>query len=469
VLRAVLSVLKWATIVVVALALVFVLINLRDEAPTELEQAMARARPAPVPDSENIYLALVGLASPAGEDPVAAGARAVIEYNAVAAKDPTGRAFEATASTAAGTKDAEARPLRFSGDVRLLRSGDKPSMLEFARGHADEIRRMVGANRELIERFEAMHRMARFADLHAPTAFGPFALEGLGELAINVHRLLKLRAALDMQSGRPAQAIDFVAQDVALWRRVLADGSDLINTSLATQLLQWDLELLGEFLSLADVDAAARSEALHAALAPLTGAGRSFEVLLEREFQVHVGMIDLMARQWLDDRGEDFASRARAVAGRASAAVFLKRTATLNTFAESSQVLIDESRMSPREFKHIWNTDDDPVRRFDIAPRYVYNPLGRMLAGISVYAYGEYIARTMDLAALFDLRRVQLAWRASKRDPANGRSAADGDVAVDPYTGEPFAWDAGGRSLSFEPISERARKGWNCRAALPRQ
>jgi hypothetical protein len=87
----------------------------------------------------------------------------------------------------------------------------------------------------------------------------------------------------------------------------------------------------------------------------------------------------------------------------------------------------------------------------------VYNPIGKALAGIAVPSYADYCARVFDLAAYLQLVRAQLEIRLAHVAPESVPAflASAGSDTRNPYTEQPFSWNAEASSLSFEPRSTR--------------
>jgi len=457
-LRIALSTIKWVAIVGCAGAVIVVLVNLRDEDLAPEAQALAEFHRPAVPDAQNAYLVMVGFDAPAGSDPISAGAKIVKENEVVARSDPTGatRAAKLGSATAAGPGDGR---LPFVGDTAALCDPiDKPC-LQPPFEDAEKIRAMAEANAELIARYLALQRMPAYANTSYPDLLQPIAPAGWNA----AWRVLLAQAAIDARSGKDERALAFLAGDMAFWRRVLAEGSGLVDEMIAVRRLTSDLALLSEFFWLPSFDVHTHQALLRQMLTPLTPAERNAAKMFRREYE-WASML-LAANHEEVTRSGDLDSLNRQLAR-----LFYKKQASLNQSARLYGGLQALGSHPPADFAVLKGKLDGEARWMsEPGITWLYNPIGKTLVGIAIPAYSDFVARVFDLAAYVQLVRaqleVQLAGLPSDKIPQFLDQAQA--EARNPYTNQPFTWDATNRSLSFEPMNQHVWTGWKFIAAVP--
>jgi len=460
-LRIALATIKWLAIVGGAALVVVLLVNSRDEALTPEASSLAELQTSALPNAQNAYLVLIGFDAPPGVEPTAAGASLVAENNASAASDPVGwgRISKLAGKDASVEREAQ---LKFVGNLNALHDPLDGGCLPQALEHAHDIRSMIEANEVLVARYLAMQRLPAYANTSVPDI-----LQSTPPAAgwIASRRLLLMRSCLDLQSGQVAGALEFLAADSDMWRRVLGYGA-LLDEMIAVRGLASDLKVLSDLIDVATFDVGANEAKLRQILAPLTAVELNMVSAFRREFELQVNLITELPKEVANDKTAGWIDRLT------NGSLFFKPNATVNLTAKLFSGLLKIANSPPSEYVVLQGALQREIRaQSEPAISWIYNPIGRQLATLTVpsYADAEYVTRVFDLAAYANLVRAQLELRLAAIPPAQVPQflTAAGPETQDPYTKLPFRWNASDNSLSFDPKSSRWRE-WSTKV-VPKQ
>jgi hypothetical protein len=446
----ILRTLKWALILCAFVYVALVLVNLRDEELSAEERSLAQYHNPAVVDGQNAYLALLGFGAPSGTNPIEEGARRIADHNAAAAGDPWGR--ERLAKIAEGKlQTAEGRKLNWAGGPLQLPDAFDPSYLDQARAHAGDVQQLLNANAELVSRYRALLKLPEFSDTAAPDILAPITTGGSHS---QIRRLLLAQSAIDAQSGNADRALDFLSADSGLWRRVLAGSGTLVDEMLAVRFLASDLHVVSALLTTGKFDALRHRAILLELTRPLGKLERNLTPMFAKEFAINAVLFEGMLAEERRVNSENWLHYATNVI---LYEPFFKINATLNRSARLFSAYSRLSELSPREFLATQaqvKQATDAIGNVTIG--WLYNPMGHILVGIAAPQYQVYAGRVMDLAAYVDLVRAQMEWhRAANREDRSPASVDGENIAPhNPYTEQPFHWDASDQSLSFSAVSD---------------
>ncbi|HVO88330.1 MAG TPA: hypothetical protein VMV45_07300, partial [Casimicrobiaceae bacterium] len=425
--------------------------NLFDEAPTPLARRLVQPPSITVEPSDNSYLAIVGFEAARDQDVVEAGLRLVAEHRAAAQADPLGEQRAKSLASAFPARRAPDR-IAFAGDADALCDIAGPSCLADSARRGEEIREMLDANAVLVARYESIQRMSGYANTAAVDVYRWLLAPSSFHATFN---LLLARAALDAQHSHLDRALDFLARDMAFWRRVMASGSPLVDVQIAARAFTSEVGLLSEIIAAPSIDIAPRAARLRAMLAPLQADEFDLSRTLEREFEVRA--------LTLSDLGA-LARRSPAEALPEAVPHWLvpllyKRQATVNRTAALYERMQLVAHARPGEFERR-RTELDAFVREQEDPDYhwIYDPVGKAVSA-STPLLIDAIAASFDLAAYVNLVRASLELRLA--------AVGDADVEIfllraapetrNPYSGLPFSWDPNTRTLSFGAASAASR------------
>jgi hypothetical protein len=454
-----LKALKWIAIVGCTALAIVVVINLHDEELTPEAQALAEFHRPTIPDAQNAYLALVGFDAPSGGDPIATGAQMVKEFDAAAADDPTGAVrIEKMSKGAAPWPWIHEGGLIFVGDTSGLCDPISKPCLRPPFDDAGKLRALADGNKELIARYLAIQKMTAYANPSAPDPLNAMLSGSWG----GPRSLLLTQASLDGLSGKEDRALAFLAADMRFWRGVLGAGG-MIDEMRAARVLASDFALLSELIAMDSFDVRGRETTLRQMLAPLSPAETNSAPMFKREFE--------MVAKWLTttQEGPLQSEDVGWLSGPLNMLLF-KKKASLNESARLYAELQGLASRPPADFAEL--SKKVRVQAYAMSEpgvKWLYNPVGKTLVGSGIGFYPDFVARVFDLAAYSQLVRAQLEVRLANLAPDKVATflASAGSEMRNPYTGQPFNWDAANRSLSFEPMYKRAWPGWKFRATVP--
>lgn len=452
-------ILRWSALLIGSLVLVALLllalafaVNWRDEPLTPAARALLIPPPNPLKPEDNIYLAMAGFTAPSGESVVALGQARIEHYNErldAVLHDPSSQALDSL-------QLPDPQPLQFRGRADFVHPLSA-SVWDEVPAHYAEIESLIAQNAELYQRYQALERLPGYYETArpsylAPTVFVPTQLRYLF-LEETVRRLR------NGTTGEQREALAELLADVGLWRRVLTGQGLLTSKMLALAYLQSDYLVLADLI--ADPSAELPAAAGDAEAAPPLFALGDFDLgaafagefrvqaalLAQTEYLYAIGWNPLPARAtvergWLDRLGT-------AISGH-----FFKLNATLNLFAQQAERLraivpgpdvIASDRRLADSSATAWGAVG------------LYNPIGKLLAGIAAPAGVSYPLRAWDAAALqrlvragYEIRRQRIA---AAEIPAFLRQHPQ--WSTHPGDGRPFVWNAATAQIRIQTIGEQ--------------
>ena len=314
---------------------------------------------------------------------------------------------------------------------------------------------MADANAKLIERYIALQSFPAFENTSIPDIVQPMPYGGWK----GARMLLFTQAALGLQSGHEEPALAFLARGHRFVAARVLGAGNLIDEALAVRTLASDYRMLSNAIASDAFDVRRYESQLRSMLTPLDPKERNAALVFKKEFELHARLVTTMPDQLVSLRWLD----------RALSKLLYKPNASLNRITPFYIGVQALASRSPAEFeglRHKLQVQADEMSEPDIT--WVYNPIGKVLTAIAIPAYPDFIARVFDLAAFVQLVGAQLDLRLAAVEPDQMATflADTGPDTRNPYTGQPFAWDAATRELSFKPTSNRWM-GWSTRTTVP--
>lgn len=430
---------RWPVAAVALMIAALLVANAADE--TLSTQALATLTPPPsrYPDGENLFVLLAGLDAPADQSPLAAGEANIAAYRRVV----TGHLPLRGMSPDAVGKTPESARLTVTTDLPqwdMLAS----SIWESARAAHAEIAAWTSGNRVLLDRYSALTAARGYEEEPLRSSI---ELYYLVPQSLRVLYLAGIAAAV--QSGTDAArrtAIRSLADDVALWRRMLQGEGTLVSKMVATAYLHADFILLADMIEDRSVPLDQVQHGAAALLEPWPvdswKIGRAFRTEFRRSAAVLADARE-DPEHFLHafDPGWNWLQRRSTDVGR----LFVKQNATRNLQA----LILD--RLSAV-------ADGDPARYPDNArayadwfaqlpswsfPAILYNPIGKSLVDLGGPPFLDYPLRAFDVAAFQRLVVLAGQLRAQSVAPAEvpGFMIAHPEWSTHPVERVPFAWD----------------------------
>lgn len=424
-------ILKWSGLAAGALVLLALVlfgmayaINSHDEALTLQVQALLLQPPNPYSDQDNVYLALAGFDAPPGQSPTAAGQARIEHYNQNL--DRALRAPPWEMRDVLGPEDP--KRLEFIGNFDF--SPPNTYWSDIAR-HRQQVEGLLTDNRELYERYRALHRQRGYFETARPSVAGL----SVG-VSSPVRKLFLADVVLRMRNDDPnlqQEALADLQSDLRLWRAVLTGEGGLISKMVAMAYLHRDEAVLADMI--ADPHAPVPMGAAEAELiAPLfTLADWDLASAYRTEFRVQESMLQQLrdsveshrpvaeegtVHRWLDRISNHF----------------FKCNATENLFAQRALELMRAAAPGAKP-----QTPANPFWTLT----WIYNPGGKMLLFISAGTSPRYGARAWDEAAFQRLVRLSYEIRRQRIGPAGipAFMREHPEWSTHPDDGRPFLWD----------------------------
>ena len=444
--------LSWIAGIVVLLSVALVVINLFDEDLDPAAQA-ALDRGFTVKDTANGFFVVAGLFAPRDKDAHVFGRTLVSNWSKEDEKPHWQRDYGDDPDTA-----------NFAGMVRKVSPNswcdwNEQKCLASYLEHREQIEKTARDGAILLERYQSILEYPSYQDYMPGTVQTPMP-HYLGIIwAAGVHNA---QCALLVNDGRAEACLKLLAQDVEIARKMLAGGRTILGKMVPIVLLNHDYRLLGEILSADNSVANAQSAEISTMLTPLTAQELDFSQALLEGFITAPSLLR-EAQEVSETRmgmGSSSTPEALRLLGNTVSRVFLKINATLNLDYRQRELLIDQSRLSAREYRDRLDEYNDKAaamipRKFNVGM--IYNPIGKIMLAVALPDYPTYLFRVHDLNGLQRLVRMQ--WQILERGvtpemiPAFLMGA--GTQGWNPYTEQPLDWEAATRTLSFTPMEQR--------------
>jgi hypothetical protein len=459
ILRKLLKILAWVAGSFVALVLVLYLvvlaINWRDRPPSEAALrfvAAYRDRPA-VADADNAYVYASGFFVKPGDDPQAAGLRRISWLWSVSREPPPADGGYLSPTE----KDYDYKAARSSA-VRELseacREQDPACALAMERGSATIVE-WLSSERWLFERYQTL--IARPGWLETAPIGPQMTLPPYGAV-MDGQRLLFLQAWTRAGERDAAAVRNLLSQDIRFWRHTLESSDILISRMIAVAGLRRHFKFGNVVLRRlpAELESAARPPEW---AAELTLAERSMMRTWVGEWMYLSRALEQTGPdQWLDERASHDNVVQRLIA-RASVPL-LQRQDLANQYAESFVRANAELDVAYERYEAGVTRAEEILRGAEwgreLPPLRIYNPMGAVLRWINGWQYVSYSQRVVDIEGV--RRAALLTSELRSRGVAAAQVGAELSASAvrDPYTGEPFGWDAEKGVLKFFGLDEKA-------------
>jgi hypothetical protein len=430
--------------VLVALLLIWIGCNQFDRPLSANARAILTALPDPYPADDNLYIAVVGFDAPAGQSIIEAGEGRLDERRRMSGRLPPGRPPWAIGPVP--------RPgaLEFNGNAAWL-----PSFFLWssAKGHGAQVAALIGANRELYQRYLALHGLRGYFETGGSTEAAP------GFMAIlSIRRLFLASIAGDIQSGTSAAqqaAVTRLGQDLQLWKTVLDGTGGLLSKAIAAHALHVDLLLAGDMVTDPGCDLTFLRGEGDSLLAPFSLRNWQIGDAYAVEMRAVAPTLAALSQGASDvpwpQRANDWLGRQ-----------FFKLQATENLEAQRAEALRALADGDPATYRERRAAYDATVRRSArISLADLYDPVGKILMAIAAPAAEENLApRVYDVAAL--QRLVFLAYQVRRREVPLAQlpqfMAQRPEWSTHPLGAEPFRWQPQSGRLSLTPAGQEPQR-----------
>jgi hypothetical protein len=451
-LRIILRCIKWllSGIVIIALVVLACWFLLPDETLNPDAQRIIEAKPA-VPPEQNAYYALWGLKASPELDAFEVG-KQIVAAQVVIALQPDGYEAEFNPDAYLGVKPLVSPKLRLNTQLFCKRASETPSCLAAFQEHRDLIEFELRDLDIYVKRYRSARSYPHFEDVMVPTANMPF----LPWPAVNqMAELVDAKIAIDMaESAKQEAALNELLTEILFWQRV-GGKTNMLTTRLASaKLVQKNYRLVSELLAAYPQIAVRHKDLLAKITHPLSSKATDLRLALDGEFRfVAVAMQNIKKTHDAGGRGsKDDPIR---IASRFISFSTFKLNATNNLHYEYRRALGDFYSKTAMEISASAAVFESSINTYnELDPRtWLYNPIGKILAGIAMPEYGIYAYRLHDLAGysrLVELQRQLVLNHTPPEKIAEFIAARDINLR-DPYTDKPMVYDPVAQTISFTP------------------
>ncbi len=411
----------------------------------EVEQFLAADRRPP--SSDNGIFAIWGFTASPELDPYAVGHRIVAAHDQALSTDKNLDKFKLDSFFGE-------RPLAFpTGSARICDFRKTPCLALYQSKQA-EIEAQFETYKVYLARYRNIREYPVMSHVFTQTpTLTP--LESLGCL-IRVSDLVDGSIALLMKSKATQKAaLDELAAEIILWRRLLQSNDGIITQMIATNTLGGKYRLASEILNNQPEIVSAHQTLVATITAPLAIAETNLTTSFGADtlFGLSTLRSEAMKRILRRDGNTKSPFHSVAIAGS------FRENATQNEFYRSFVHLSQFLAKSPRivlEQHKAYIAERAKINEF--MPRDVfYNPLGRYLGAKRYEEYVEYAFRVNDvigLSRLLDLQRRVIDAKLTPNELPAFLAATDSGL-MNLYTEQPMRWDAVTQSISFAGQSTR--------------
>lgn len=429
---------------------VLLVINRNDQPPSDLVveiKQRAEQRQREVADEHNAYIYLMGFGTEPNNDPFELG-RARVEWMQTAGpsypieRDPGHESFDFN-----GVRTEPNRKLANTCGVSLKNCARKLQDVAAAQDR-------VNSERWLIDRYRTLLSYDRYQeklpfDGFAPTP--PFA-EVFG-----ARRVYFVDARMSGAAGNHARAKEAIQQDQRFWLNVLREADTLLSKMIAVSAIRQHFAL-GNF-ALSGLPAEAIPDGWRQ---PLSMDTRSMHRALEGEWMHFETLNNRLASEYGDAwRTHMLGPEPTPPAEWLGALLnpLLQRQDLSNRHAQLMRNLamhfdVPLSEM-PDAMSKSQRTFDEAYSPFSS----LYNPMGNIMMDITagIGLYHDYAARVADLEGLRRIALLAAKLRAKGVDAAGVPQKLLQAELRNPYTNEPFEWDAEARAMVFRGLERTSR------------
>ncbi|MDR3212792.1 MAG: hypothetical protein LBT71_02560, partial [Azoarcus sp.] len=424
---------------------------LQDE-PLSPEATEALAyRPPIVPMESNAHTAMVGFDAPTGRDFTQVGEE---------------RVWQAAQGIPPPPDETRLTLRKAHRDVDFCASLDAANCLEEILKEAENIRQGLEENLELAERYLKITSLPVFSNSLDILFISLVFSVNYTQQLVETSQLLSARAVLDIQEGRIADGLAWMAKDQALYRRIFASKeARIVDKMIAIWQIRQQAMLLGRLM---EQDALrGRMEDARALLTPLENPKEHF---LEARWWEHVHMLQSVSYMMRATGPGDLSKRMNFVIGQDEEMDYVKKlyiyfgffllykhNMSMNLESEllSHEIalinetplsrLVSESKILPEKIRE--RTCAKPADSFICKHWSNYAGEFIVLGSRSLSYFTDFLLRIHDADAVIRLTRAQLEYQLAAKNPQPDSAeiprilATLGPETFNPYTGKLFEWN----------------------------
>ncbi len=418
---------KVKIVVILFYLALFVGLALFDERPNaEMVKEMERKLPEVI-DTANVWVAIVGFASPQGISPYSWG-----EERLRKAKDAAASKEDVVTFL---NNDKKMITLSFQGERPSFNKGGNHTILEYVKTNKAEVGDLLQKNRALMNRYKSLYSYTLYIESLDFSSYTPLPLFSL---VLDAVRLNVLQIAIRANQGDIVGAINEMRWDMEFWRMVSGNSTTLVSKLVSLVALNIDLGVAAELGTMRELT---RKE-----LQVIDDILRSFdrgEVSFVEPFR---GESHFLYKQ-VKDSHLYFSSFEKLI---------VKQTATNNRIYLDFQEYGRLAELSAQQFSakvRGRNSENEGTRSIGIP--FLYNPVGELLAVMpQAQGFQSYIVRGHNVEGLRRLAWLKVHIKAEnipKKQIPQFLDAHASDFG-NPYGGQ-MQWEPSKGSIFFNDLS----------------
>lgn len=333
-------------------------------------------------------------------------------------------------------------------DTRFCSSDATECLLQF-RAAREKIESSEHALEPYLKRYLALRSYPDFEEVLLASLNIPMV--DLSDL-LALSNLTDARIALDMNDkAKQKPALENLAAELRLWRKVGQNAESLITKMIAAAVLHRKFRLTSELLAESPEIAIQYPALLMEMTLPLTARETSIDRALIGEFRLTSGVfLDLAGEREIDN-----ADSLSSIPGKLLMIGSFKPNASINLqygisrsqrafYTQPASVVLKQAPAFPAKQQNIFSP-------YSLSTLF-YNPVGKVLVYVAPLDWGKYAYALHDLAAytrLVELQRRIISAHINANEIPAFLHSSDASLR-DPYTGDPMHWDAQSQSLSVQ-------------------
>ena len=426
--------LKWVGIGWLALLIAFLAINAFDEKLDPGAAAILDAKPTIAP-KENTYFYLAGLTAPPGQDPTEFGQQCITRF-LVAAKNKK----EMMAILSGGKQSCWGQENTLGSQYTSLKICNRQHKSCFSqiRVQSTAIYGLAEKDKVLLQRYEQLLTMRQFEDIPYYSPLTPFPLFGV------TNKLYSALSIVKLQEGNTADFVQRTAAEVKFQRMVLRGNGSLISKFVALAAIRRAAHLTSDVIHAYPKLARQHQTVLLAIAQPLSVPERSLDSAMASEIRFFATNLAPIGEASFFDRWLSHFT--------------LKPNATTNYFYHGMRKWRGLSQLPTEQYlaaeQGALAQLPNPWQHGYVSM--IYNPIGKVLAGIGSTPYSSYLRRIIDVDGYLRLVSLQIQISAQQIQESEIPAFLKNTALSfrDPYTGNPMQWEKA-RGLYFKGRSEK--------------
>jgi hypothetical protein len=397
---------KWllSGIAIIALVVLACWILLPDEALNPDAQRIIEAKPI-VPPEQNAYYALWGLKASPELDAFEVG-KQIVAAQVATALQPNGYEAEFSPDAYLGVKPLVAPQLRLNKQLFCRPTSNEPNCLAAFSEHRDLIEAELRDLDIYVQRYRSSRNYPHFEDLMIPTANMPFVpWPAINQMA----ELVDAKIAIDMaEPTKQEAALSELLAEILFWQRIGDETNNLATRIMVAKLVQKKHRLASELIATYPQIAVNHNDLIAKITMPSSSKATNYGHALDGEFLRFERMMqNLKATHNASGKGsKDDPIR---IASMFISISPFKLNATNNLHHVHMSAVGNFYSKSGIEIAAKATAFEIEVNAYTkLDPRFwLYNPLGKYLAGIELVEYKKYAYRLHDLAGYSRLVELQ--------------------------------------------------------------